>query len=265
LWDRIEYRIADTAPVTDFWSHMTSPAIPESGTGPVERRVLRDRVYDLILEMLMRGDVQPGSRLGIDVLSRELDVSPTPVREALVQLERTGLVSREARRGYRVAAPLTVDQALEIFDARLVIETGAAALAAPHAAEFIDELAAAEARHHATADAVLAAPDDSPEMRDRLIEYFEADWAFHIVILKHSGNRHLLEMAESLGTHMHRRRQTIATQNNDVRLAVTEHDAILGALRQGTPDSVVEAMRTHLSNVRERAVTAATEASIPRP
>jgi DNA-binding FadR family transcriptional regulator len=46
---------------------------------------------------------------------------------------------------------------------------------------------------------------------------------------------------------------------------VTEHDAILGALRQGTPDSVVEAMRTHLSNVRERAVTAATEASIPRP
>lgn len=236
---------------------MTLPVTPESARVPVERRVLRDRVYDLILEMLMRGDLQPGSRLGIDLLARELDVSPTPVREALVQLERTGLVSREARRGYRVAAPLTVDQVLEIFDARLVIETGAAALAAPRAAAFIDELTAAEERHHATADAVLAAPDDSPEMRERLVDYFEADWAFHIVILKNSGNRHLLEMAESLGTHMHRRRQTIATQNNDVRFAVTEHDAILAALRDGAPAAAVEAMHTHISNVRERAVTAA--------
>src|SRR5690606_5880841 len=73
--------------------------------GDLERRGLRDRVYDLILEMLLEGDVEPGSRLSIDTLAKQLDVSPTPVREAMVQLERTGLVTREVLKGYRVAPP----------------------------------------------------------------------------------------------------------------------------------------------------------------
>ena len=69
----------------------------------MERRGLRDAVYDRILDQLLRGETEAGGRLSIETLARELSVSATPVREALVQLERTGLVTREALRGYRVA------------------------------------------------------------------------------------------------------------------------------------------------------------------
>ncbi len=91
---------------------------------------LRDRVYDRVLEFLMGHDVEPGMRLSIDGLARTLGVSPTPVREALVQLERTGLVTREANKGYRVAPPLAGDQLEALFDARLIVESGAVELAA---------------------------------------------------------------------------------------------------------------------------------------
>lgn len=229
---------------------------------PVERRALRDRVYDLVLEMLTRGDVRPGSRLAIDVVARELDVSPTPVREALVQLERTGLVSREAHRGYRVAPPLTVDEVLQVYAARLVVETGAMELAAPRRSDnFVAELERAQQRHRETAQAVLVEGIDDAERRQRFIDYFEADWDVHHIILRHSDNPYLSEMAESLGTHMHRRRQTLTLQENDVRDAVAEHETIVAALRDGTPEEAVQAMRTHIANVRERAMAAAAQES----
>ncbi|MDQ1082709.1 MULTISPECIES: GntR family transcriptional regulator [Microbacterium] len=226
-------------------------------TGAVERRVLRDRVYDVILDRLMNGEVQPGVRLGIDILAKELDVSPTPVREALVQLERTGLVSREARRGYRVAAPLSVAQTAELFDARIVIETGAAALAAPRAGELLPRLVEAEERHHRTADAVLELDDDDPRMAARLSEYFDADWRFHQAIFDRCENTHLQQMAESLGTHMHRRRQSSMGRTNDVAFAVAEHDAIVDAFRVGEVAGIVDAMRSHVSNVKARAIESA--------
>lgn len=243
---------------------MSSPASRESFRAPVERRVLRDRVYDLILEMLMRGDVQPGSRLGIEFVAQELDVSPTPVREALVQLERTGLVSREARRGYRIAEPLTVEQVLQVYDARLVIEAGAIELAAVRIDSFIEDLQSVQSRHRAAAEAVLGEAPHTALSRQMLIEYFEADWAFHLVILRNSANHYLLEAAESLGTHLHRRRQTVILRENDVRFAVDEHDAIVSALRRRDPDAAVTAMRVHIANVRERAAAAAVQEQRPR-
>lgn len=91
----------------------------------LQRKVLRDDVYDAILELLMSGEITPGTSLGIDPLARRLGVSPTPVREAMVQLEGTGLVERTALRGYRVADPLTAAQLAEIIDARVILETGA--------------------------------------------------------------------------------------------------------------------------------------------
>lgn len=232
--------------------HPTEPT-----AGAVERRVLRDRVYDVILDQLLNGDVQPGARLGIDLLAKELDVSPTPVREALVQLERTGLVSREARRGYRVAAPLSVAQTAELFDARIVIETGAAAFAARRASELLPELVDVHERHRRTAEAVLELRDDDPRMPARLSEYFDADWRFHQSIFTRCGNSHLQQMAESLGTHMHRRRQSSMGRTNDVALAVAEHDAIVDAFRGGDVDTIVEAMQSHVRAVKARAIDSA--------
>lgn len=220
----------------------------------VDRRGLRDRVYDLILDKLMSGETEPGMRLSIDTIARELDVSQTPVREALVQLERTGLVTREALKGYRVAPPLSSNQIRELFDARIVLECGAVELAEGDVDELLPQLIEAQRVHTELADDVRSASAAGPISVALYQAYFDADWGFHQVILEHSRNRFLVDMSESVGTHLHRMRQSVLHGDNDVNEAVAEHTAILEAFRSGRPMAAREAMRVHIGNVRARAL-----------
>lgn len=228
-------------------------AYPFSAVG-LEPRGLRDRVYDLILEMLTSGEVQPGTRLSIDSIARQLGVSQTPVREALVQLERTGLVTREALKGYRVAPPLGSAQISELFDARMVLEVGAVDLALNDVDGLVPDLRAAEARHEEVAQRVREARADGVVPLPLFREYFEADWGFHRAILERSGNRFLQEMADSVGTHLHRMRQSVMHGLTDVDEAVAEHNAIVAAFASDDPMTARAAMRRHIENVRARAI-----------
>ena len=97
----------------------------DAGQDRIDRRGLRDQVYDRLLDMLLSNTMKPGERLGIETLAARLNVSPTPVREAMVQMERTGLVTRQGFKGYRVAAPLTEVQVIELMDAREMLEVQA--------------------------------------------------------------------------------------------------------------------------------------------
>jgi len=94
-----------------------SPAVARPGF-PVSRQVLADHVYEALLEWLMDGRLEPGAAVSIDGMARELDVSPTPVREALARLEHTGMVRRVALKGYRVAPVFTREDFAELMEAR---------------------------------------------------------------------------------------------------------------------------------------------------
>jgi DNA-binding GntR family transcriptional regulator len=229
--------------------------LPFRGVRELERRGLRDRVYDLILELLLEGDVEPGSRLSIDTLAKQLDVSPTPVREAMVQLERTGLVTREALKGYRVAPPLGPEQLAELFDARLMLEVEATRLAAPKAAQLLERLRLAHERHQECAERIVEAMDAGADVPVRTTaEYFDADSAFHRAIFEAAGNRYLISMHDDLGAMTHRLRQAVLRGTSDVREAHAEHARVLEALERGDADAATAAMRAHIQGVRTRSV-----------
>ena len=227
--------------------------------GGIARRGLRDEVYERILELLLSGGLEPGTRLGIDTIARDLAVSPTPVREAMVQLERTGLVTREALKGYRVAPPLGADQLAELFDARLMLETTAARMAAPGTPELLDDLRTAQQRHARAGAAVAAALADGRVEPALTAEYFAADTAFHAVVLHHARNRYLVQMSETLGAQVHRMRQTALQGVPDVEEAVAEHDAVVAAFAAGGVEEPLAALRRHLDNVRERSLRLETD------
>lgn len=234
-------------------SHMRRSTVEEASgpatSRPITRKVLRDDVYDELLERLLDGEYPPGTALSIDRLARELGVSPTPVREALVQLEHTGLVSRAALKGYRVAAPLSAAQMAELIDARSIVEVAAMERAAEHADELVPTLRAAH-DHHATVVASLGPAGASARgMR----AYFDADWQFHLLIVEASGNRYLGQMLEGLGAHVHRLRQSVGAGVSDAQHALAEHAAILEALAAGDEKGAVAAMRDHLAAVKTRA------------
>jgi DNA-binding GntR family transcriptional regulator len=234
-----------------------SATMPGFGTERITQLGLRDRVYDRVLEVLMGHDVEPGMRLSIDGLARTLGVSPTPVREALVQLERTGLVTREANKGYRVAPPLAGDQLEALFDARLIVESGAVELAARGDVDALRaRLAAALDEQAAVADEVATVgADHAPD--ELMARFFRSDWQFHQVLFDATRNPFLEEMSEIITTRVHRMRQIVEGGGDDTARAVAEHRAILDALADG-PAGAVQAMRAHLEAVRLRSRADAT-------
>jgi DNA-binding GntR family transcriptional regulator len=233
----------------------TSNALPEPALGGVERRALRDGVYDAILELLLEGRVRPGASLSIDALARQLGVSPTPVREAMVQLEHTGLVTRAALKGYRVAPPLSADRMSELVDARTILEVAAVRGAVPMSDAALLELKAAHSDHVRAAEHVKRLRATSDEMSWSAVRrYYTADWAFHRVILHHCGNQYLLQLAEFLSPQVHRMRQSLGHGLTDVDQAVAEHGVILEAIATGDDQRAEDAMRAHLLGVRARSL-----------
>jgi len=220
----------------------------------IERRGLRDRVYERILQLLLSGEVAPGARLSIDTIARQLDVSPTPVREAMVHLERTGLVTREALKGYRVAPPLEADQLRELFDARMMLEVEAARLATPAGQDMLVELQEAEDRHRRHGERVIEAIRAGARDVELTTAYFAADSAFHEVVFRHCGNGYLRQMSESLGAQLHRMRQSMVHGVTDVREAIAEHDAICEAFAGDDPEQPARMMRLHIEQVRARSL-----------
>ncbi|MCD2498811.1 MULTISPECIES: GntR family transcriptional regulator [Microbacterium] len=220
----------------------------------IERRGLRDHVYDRILRLLLSGEAAPGARLSIDTIARQLDVSPTPVREAMVQLERTGLVTREALKGYRVAPPLGVEQLRELFDARIMLESRAARLATPASPAMLAELRAAEEAHRRIGERVITSLRAGDTDVELTTAYFAADAAFHRVVFDHCGNRYLSDMSESLGAQLHRMRQSVLHGVTDVREAIAEHEAIADAFAGEDPDAPERLMQHHIEQVRARSL-----------
>lgn len=220
---------------------------------PLKRKVLRDTVYDSLIDLLMSGEVAPGAALNIDGLAQQLGVSPTPVREALVHLERTGLVTRAALRGYRVAPPLSPDQIAQLCDARILIEVGALELAMPRAAEMAPELARAQAEHERTAAKVRGArPTKTALIAYR--NYLDADWTFHRTIFNYSRNSYLLATSDTLQAHLHQLRQSVTRGIHDTDLAVAEHAAVLVAVQENDTQAALAALRHHLEQVKVRSL-----------
>lgn len=212
----------------------------------VSRRVLADFVYEELMASLIDGRREANSAISIDGVARELDVSPTPVREALARLEHTGMVRRIALKGYTVAPLSTAAELAQLVDARLLIESANAELAcALVTPELCDQLAESIDRlRTATTGAAYA------EFRD----YWQADEDFHRIIAEHSGNPFILAAYRALGGQVQRFRYFAGTGVTDAESAVAEHTTILEAFRLGDPAGARAAMALHLTGVKARSV-----------
>ncbi|WP_114856229.1 GntR family transcriptional regulator [Brachybacterium sp. YJGR34] len=226
----------------------------------IRRQVLRDEVEELILQRLLEAHWAPGSRLSIDGLARDLEVSPTPVREAMVSLERSGLVEYVALRGYVVAPMLDDAQITELLEARKVIELAVLDRAFEDFDDFLADLEAAHSHHEDVLVRIEAMGEPDYAL---LREHFQADSAFHQTLYRHADNRYLAQMFESLSTHTHRMRQTWegGPVHLDAREALQEHALILEKVRRHHHDAAMTALSDHLDAVLSRSLQAGRDAA----
>lgn len=83
---------------------------------------LKEKAYQLIKEMLMKGEIKPGDRIREDLLAESISMSRTPVREAINQLSAEGFVKQIPRRGV-FAKEFTMQELMDIVEIRIILET----------------------------------------------------------------------------------------------------------------------------------------------
>ena len=211
-----------------------------------QRLSLADGVYDELMARLFDNTLEPGAPLNIDALSRDLDVSQTPIREALARLESTGLVIRAALKGYRVAPVLSPKELGDLLDARAVLEPVNAGLAAAN-------VTAAFLRGLAESIDQLAASPTGPSFAE-YHAYWEADEQFHDLIARQADNVFLYRAFEALGGQAQRFRLFGGLGVSDAESAIAEHREILDALEAEDARRAHVAMERHVVNVRSRAL-----------
>jgi len=230
-------------------------------------QVLSERVYRAVLQMLAQGSLRRGATLRISVLSKALGVSPTPVREALARLAATGLITHEARKGYRISSPLTAGQIRELMDARRLIEVAAIDHACrfggePFRAELATALAAQEAAVNRLHSATPANRSERAALEWRVLE---ADLHFHQVIFDHTHNRFIRFMADALNAQLHRVRQSAEQGLFDDLQALAEHKTILEAVMTGDGSTARDTMVHHMNLVEQRSAADLERAEAGKP
>jgi DNA-binding GntR family transcriptional regulator len=198
----------------------------------VARTVLREQIKDILLERILRGELEPGERLVETRLARELGTSQAPVREALRDLQLLRLVESEPFRGARVRA-VDDEQLLPVFPVRMALE----------------DLAAREAAKRADGDV---------EPLEREVEAMrtaakEGDWraqishdlAFHRAVIEMADNEPLLQSWLVLGVEVSTAFATYWTYWDQSDLAEF-HVPILDAIREGDASRAGAEARKHV-------------------
>jgi DNA-binding GntR family transcriptional regulator len=207
--------------------------LPQSST-PVS---FEKFAYDAIKKAILEFRFKPGDSLVEAELSKQLNISKTPVRDALTRLEREGLVTKVAYTGTYVSE-ITVQSVIEIFEIRAVLEGLAARQATANFSP--DDLQQAEKLLILQAD-LLARGD--------LSDASEVNHQFHSLIVQRSNNQHLRSMLANLDDHIQRYRVLSKAQRGAQSTSVQEHRHVLDAIRAGDGDGAEAAMKTHLRNV----------------
>jgi DNA-binding GntR family transcriptional regulator len=225
----------------------TSAATAQTSTTPglvalPSRHSLSEDVYEVLKASIMDNVIPPGGRLSIDQLARDLGVSATPIREALVRLESEGLAQKEALRGYTTTPLLTVPEVEDLFEFRSVLEPWSAA----RAAERLDGegLAALQAEMAS----VTSVPQGEGYAAYR--DLANQDERFHRLIAELSGNGEVVLAFTRTHCHLRLFRLGYTPDQGDATLG--EHREIAAAISARDADRARSAMAIHLEQARRR-------------
>lgn len=184
---------------------------------------------------IVRGALKPGDRLDERQLSERFGTSRTPIREAILQLATSGLVSTVPRRGAVVAA-VTLSELLEMFETMAELESACARLAARRMQPA--ELAALERLHMACERHVMEQDPDA---------YYAANVSFHEAIYEGSRNGFLARQTRHLRNRLSPYRRLQLHRKGRMLSSNAEHAAMVEAIRAGDEDAAGAVMRQHVS------------------
>lgn len=195
---------------------------------------LTSQVHRALSQAINAGELAPGSLHSVAKLADRLQVSRSPVREALISLVDQGMVAFERNRGVRVLQTTARDLE-EVFSLRLLLEVPATFRAAQIIVpDDIERLGAALG----SLESFTGAPST--------LAHQEMDSGFHRVILEAAGNGRLVGIVDTLWSHQKMRGVSSAGRSRELADIHREHQAVFDRIEAGDPHGAAAAMREHL-------------------
>ncbi len=207
----------------------------------ISRIPLHEQVADEVRRMIISGTLAPGEKIRISELAEELDVSMTPMREALKILAKESLVELMANRGARVSE-ISVEGTRSLFEVISRLEALAAELAVQRITDDelarLDDLHAQMLKSHAAGD---------------LPGYFDCNLKIHNLVVDAAKNPDLTRVRTSLGFHVERARFLSVTTSAHRAVSMEDHSKLMRALKARDADAARDIWQVHLQRAGDEA------------
>jgi GntR family transcriptional regulator, rspAB operon transcriptional repressor len=198
------------------------------------RRPMRDQIYPIIRDLILTGTIKPGDAIDEKAIALQLNISRTPVREAVKKLSDEHLVDVVAQSGTR-AARIDAKEIEQAYLIRRALEMESAA----HAAPFMND------GHAESLNDILSLHERSIE-QNKFIKAIALDDSFHRQIAQIGELPRLWHMIEISKAHLDRCRHMLLPRAGEAAATLEQHRTIIRALNTKKPDVAREAMRFHL-------------------
>ena len=199
------------------------------------RRRLADEVYDELIEAIIRRDIGPGDSLVQEKLAIEMQISRTPVREALMRLESEGVLEVSNRGSFRLYQ-MNDEEVKELYQSRAAVEGQCARiLAVNHTQEDIDTLCR-----------VVEKEENIPDKTAR--SYFEANRNIHMAFVKHANNRFLMDMFNMIWGKALVFPLFATIENVKLEKSLGDHMQLIEVIANGDKTEALEVFTAHIQD-----------------
>ena len=212
---------------------MNAPTLPQN----LKQRALYEEVAELLRQRIFNRELTPGNWIDELKLAEEYGISRTPLREALKVLATEGLVTMKVRRGAYVTE-VNAKDLRDVFHLMAVLEADAAGTVATMATD--KQLQELEALHQQLEKA-------AKDRKDHL-KFFAINEVFHVKLLELANNRWAGQMVADLRKVMKLNRAQSLLKTGRIEESLTEHAAIMMALKRRDAAAAQDAMRAHIES-----------------
>lgn len=206
---------------------------------------LVDIAYNVLLEAIVNQEFEPKAQISIDSLAKQLNMSNTPVREALMRAKGERLVEQKTNHGFVVSGLLTAEELHQLFEVRHLLEINAV-----NSGEITDDVVEEIGE---IVEQMRGASDGAVYMDYK--DYLSLDHQFHRVLVGLAQNDFLLKAWEDLHVHLHLSRLYTGVGLLDRDDSLVEHQIILDALQSDERSQAMNLLSQHIKRVEQRVAT----------
>jgi len=220
-------------PATIFWMK----SFTKTRISMAKTETKKTIVYDQLKRNIISGEVSAGTILNEAELVKSLGVGKTPIREALIMLSHEGFLDAMPRVGY-VVTRLTIQDMLEIFALRILLEVDAIGIAA----ERITENVISKLEDNNKRETALARGKPGASLKE---QGYQLNREFHLIIAQVTGNQRLIHLIKGLIDDLER-----ALSFDPYIIDPTQHGSIIRCLKKHDKAQAQAAMRQHIEETR---------------